>query len=273
MKPFTQFVCAALLFVSAAAFAQKELTPEMKRLRSINSAKILAERSIVETVYGVNVSFLEEITDMDAGALFGVTETNTDAKQIKGILFATKYDPKTDIAQVTAELDLSKISDLTGKDAHKQGMIRRVAFASSTRESRKKLAALRGAELDAYKNLYKQVKGFTLESKSKLENFMLTSDKVRASVIGSLLGAEMTSFSWEGTGDNATASVVLTLNVRNLEKVIGQKLAGVTDDIIQVTGRAAPSDFQKNQVKKVKKARTLSIQTEPEVVDGPLNIL
>ena len=91
MKPFTQLVCAALLFVSAAAFAQKELTPEMKRLKSINSAKILAERSIVETVYGVNVSFLEEITDMDAGALFGVTETNTDAKQTKGILFATKY--------------------------------------------------------------------------------------------------------------------------------------------------------------------------------------
>ena len=268
----TLITCIVMFCVSMAAFGQDEQTPEMKRLKSINSAKILAERSIVETVYGVNVRFLEEITDMDASALLGVTETATAAKQIKGILFATKYDPKTDIAQVTAELDLSRIADLTGNDGAPR-IVRRVAFASSTPESRKRLAALRGAELDAYKNLYKQVKGFTLESQSKLENFMLTSDKVKATVIGSLLGAEMTSFSWEGEGENATASVVLTLNVRDLENALGEKLVGVTDDFIQITGRAAPSDFQAPAVvQPVKKPRTLSIQTEPEVVDGPLDV-
>ena len=102
---------------------------------------------------------------------------------------------------------------------------------------------------------------------------MLTSDKVKATVIGSLLGAEMTSFSWEGEGENATASVVLTLNVRDLENALGEKLVGVTDDFIQITGRAAPSDFQAPVVvQPVKKPRTLSIQTEPEVVDGPLDV-
>ena len=53
----------------------------------------------------------------------------------------------------------------------------------------------------------------------------------------------------------------------------GEKLTGVTDDIIQVTGRAAPSDFQSEEPRQVKKPVPLSIQKEPEVVDGPLNIL
>lgn len=272
MKPLTLLSCVVMLCVSAAVFAQKEATPEMKRLKSINSAKILAERSIVETVYGVNLEFLEEITNMDANTLRGMLELKTPKRQIKGILFATKYDPQTDIAQVTAELDMNRITDLTGNQNISR-IVRRVAFASSSPKSSKRLAALRGAELDAYKNLFKQIKGFTLESQSKLENSMLTSDKVRASVIGSLLGAEMTAFSWEGEGENATASVVLTINVRELEKRLGEKFVGVTDDIIQVTGRAAPSDFQPDEVKQVKKPVPLSIQKEPEVVDGPLNIL
>lgn len=273
MKPLPLLSTLLMLCVSIAVFAQKEQTPEMKRLQSINSAKILAERAIVETVYGVNLQFLEEITDMDANSLRGMLELKTPKREIKGILFATKYDPATDIAQVTAELDGNRISDLTGNPNTPRTIIRRVAFASSSPKSRKRLAALRGAELDAYKNLFKQIKGFSLESQSKLENSILTSDKVRASVIGFLLGAEMTSFSWEGEGDNATASVVLTINVRDLEKRLGEKLTGVTDDIIQVTGRAAPSDFQSEEPRQVKKPIPLSIQKEPEVVDGPLNIL
>ena len=47
------------LLVAGVCFA---VSADNRKLNSINTAKILAERSIVETVYGVKIRFIEEVT-------------------------------------------------------------------------------------------------------------------------------------------------------------------------------------------------------------------
>ena len=113
---------------------------------------------------------------------------------------------------VTASLKLSRIADLVDKnkfnlDKYPDKVIKRTAFATSTPVNASKIAALRAAEIDAYKNLYKKIGGFTLESHTTVENFMLKSDQVKTSVIGALMGAEFMGFNWEGEGEDAIAVV------------------------------------------------------------------
>jgi len=222
----------------------KELSEPQKKLNSVNCARILAQRNIVETVYGVKIRFLEEVTNLSEGSFLGTTETKTGERSIRGIEFIEKYDPKTDIAQVTAVLKLSRIADIIDKDKFNLDKfpnleIRRVAFASSTPENTKKLAALRAAEIEAYKNLFKQIGGFTLESNTKVKNFMLSSDKVKAQVIGAVMGAEYDGFAWEGKGDDAVAIVKLRLDLKRLAEMLGQKIVDYDKDSIEAEGRAA----------------------------------
>ena len=239
MKYALLLLAAVTLTGSAAA--------DNKKLNSVNCAKILAERNIVETVYGVKIKFIEEVTDLSDGQFLGTTETKTGQRAIKGIEYIEKYDPKTDIAQVTAILKLSKIKDIVDTekfklDKYPDKAIRRTAFASSTPANAKKLAALRAAEIEAYKNLYKRIGGFTLESQTKVENFVLKSDKVKATVVGALLGAEYVGFAWEGKGEAAVAVVKLRLNLRELSEMIGEKIIDQEGEFVEAEGQAAQSD-------------------------------
>jgi hypothetical protein len=222
----------------------KALSAPQKKLNSINCARILAQRNIVETVYGVKIRFIEEVANMSEGNFLGTTETKTGERSIRGIDFTEKYDPKTDIAQVTAILKLSRIAELVDKDKFNLDKypnleIRRVAFATSTPENAGKLAALRAAEIEAYKNLYKQIGGFTLESNTKVKNFALSSDRVKAQVVGAIMGAEYVGFAWDGKGNDAIATVKLKLNLKRLAELLGQKIIDYDKDEIEAEGQAS----------------------------------
>ncbi len=216
-----------------------------KKLNSINCARLMAERNIVETVYGVKLRFSEQVTNIIEGSFVGTTETKTGQRSIKGIEFEpAKYDPDKDIAQVTATLKLAKIADLVDQSKfniakNPDKTVKRTAFATSTPENVPKLAALRAAELDAYKNLYKKIGGFTLESRSKVENFVLTSDVVKASVIGAIMGAEFVGFAWDGVGSDAIAVVKLRINIDELNEMLPEKIVGVEGSHVEAEGRAA----------------------------------
>ncbi len=222
----------------------KPVSAAQKKLNSINCARILAQRNIVETVYGVKLRFIEEVANMSEGSFLGTTETKTGERSIRGIDFSEKYDPKTDIAQVTATLKLSRIAELVDKDKFNLDKfpnleIKRVAFATSTPENAGKLAALRAAEIEAYKNLYKQIGGFTLESNTKVKNFALSSDKVKAQVVGAIMGAEYVGFAWDGKGADAIATVKLKLNLKRLSELLGQKIIDYDKDEIEAEGQAS----------------------------------
>jgi hypothetical protein len=224
---------AGLLLVASPTWAGN------KRIMSVRAAKVLAERALIESVYGLKVRCTESVEDMVAASFVGKTESKT-AGQIKGIKYDDVcYDPQKDIAQVTASVCLPSITNIDGETIDlKSKTFRRVAFATSTPSMAGPIRALRAAELDAYAQLVKRIVGFTLESHTTVENYLLRSDSVKTKVLATLYMAELMSYGWDQSGD---AYVTMTLNLKEISDMIGE---GVVDEseIIEVTGEGAQED-------------------------------
>lgn len=219
-----------------------------KKLMSINAAKVVAERALVESIYGLKVRASESVDNMIAASYEGTTESKTQA-QIYGIKFEeVAYDDKQDIAKVTASVSLPSITNINGDTVDLGGKIfRRVGFATSTPSRAKPLKALRAAEVDAYKQLAKALVGFTLESQTKVENYILTSDSIRTKVMSTLFMAQMTEYGWNDDGD---AYVKMALNPADFGDVVGQSLANASG-LIEVEGLGAQvDDFSQAKKKK-----------------------
>ena len=226
-------VLSCLLLVATPAMAGN------KRIMSVKAAKVMAERALVESVYGLKLRAEERVEDMVAASFIGNTESKT-AAQIKGIVFEEViYDAKQDIAQVTASVKMPSITNIDGQTVNLGNKVfRRVGFATSTPKEAGPLKALRAAELDAYKELIKQLVGFELESHTTVENFMLTSDVVKTKVMATLFMAELTEYGWTPEGD---AYVKMQLNLKEASEVLGQNI--ITDrEIIDVEGQGAQVD-------------------------------
>ena len=210
-----------------------------KRIMSTRASKVLAERALVESVYGLKVRSTEEVQDMIASSFVGKTESKTSAR-IKGVKFEeVVYDAEKDIAKATALIRLDSIENIDGQVMNLQNKeFRRIAFATSTPSQAAPLQALRAAELDAYKQLAKRIVGFTLESHTTVENYMLTSDQVKTKVLATIYLAEVTDFGWIENGD---AYVKMTLNVREAAEILGEAIVG-EEDIIEVEGAGAQVD-------------------------------
>jgi len=268
------FIITALLF-NLSAVCVYAVNPQNK-LNSINSAKILAERNIVETVYGIKLRYKEEVTNILEGNFQGSTETKTGKRKIVGIEFESiTYDPDKDIAMATATLKLSRLGNIVDKkkfniDKNPDKIIKRVAFASSNPENAAKIAAIRAAEIDAYKNLYKQIGGFTLESHTKVENFVLKSDKVKASVIGALMGAQFVGYRWEGKGDDAIAIVKLRINMHELSEMLGEKIINFNKKYLTSEGMAAIKTEKSIQQNRFKTSKPI---VKVEVIEEDIELM
>ena len=120
-------------------------------------------------------------------------------------------------------------------------VFRRVAFATSTPAMAGAIKALRAAELDAYKQLVKRIVGFTLESQTSVENYILTSDVVKTKVLATIYLAELDEYGWNEFGD---AFVKMSLNVQDIATIIGEQIPG-EDAIVSVEGQGAQeNDYQ-----------------------------
>ena len=97
---------------------------------------------------------------------------------------------------------------------------------------------MRAAELDAYQQLVKRIVGFTLESQTTVENFMLKSDLVKTKVLATMYMAEVTEYGWDQEGD---AFVKMQLNVREIGNMLGEPVAG-GEEVIQVEGMGSAKD-------------------------------
>ncbi len=210
-----------------------------KKIMSIKMAKVLAERALVESLYGLKVRATEEVEDMVASSFQGSTESKTSAR-ISGINFdEVVYDPEKDIAKVTASAALDSITNIDGDTINLQGKVfRRVAFATSTPASAGPLRAMRAAELDAYKQLVKRIVGFTLESQTTVENYMLKSDMVKTKVLATMYMSELSDYGWDENGD---AFVKMKLNVKEVGNMLGESVVGA-EEVIEVEGMGAHQD-------------------------------
>lgn len=210
-----------------------------KKIMSTRAARVLAERAIVESIYGLKIRSTEEVIDMVAASFTGKTESKTSAN-IQGIkIDEVVYDAAKDIAQATASISLDHITNIDGIDVDLKGKtFKRVAFATSTPANAGPIRALRAAELDGYKNLVKTVVGFTLESQTTVENYMLTSDKVKVKVMATTYLADLVDYGWDEEGN---AFVKFKVVVKDIEDMLGTTIPGV-GDVIEVEGHGASVD-------------------------------
>jgi len=210
-----------------------------KQIMSTRAAKVLAERALVESIYGLKIRSTEEVANMVAANFTGKTESKTSA-EIQGIeITEVVYDAEKDIAKATAQITLDKFTNIDGQEMDLKGKtFTRVAFATSTPANAAPIQALRAAEIDAYKQLAKTVVGFTLESQTTVENYILTSDAVKTKVLATMYLAELTDYGWDKEGN---AYVKLALHIPEIEAILGYKIENVPE-IIEVEGQGAQHD-------------------------------
>ncbi|MBK1620784.1 hypothetical protein CKO42_20585 [Lamprobacter modestohalophilus] len=222
---------AALVGASVHTFAGN------KKLMTVNAAKVIAERAVVESVIGLKVRSRESVEDLIA------QEVRVDAKTaaaIKGIEYTDiVYDPDKDIGQVEASIQLGKVSNIVGKNIDYGGQtIKRFGFATSTPAMAGPLQALRAAELDAYKQLAKVIVGFEIDSKTSVRDYLLESDDVRARMMAAIYGADLVDYRWDEDGNGY---VKMRLRFGQVEDVLNQKL-NYDDEVIEVEGVGAQVD-------------------------------
>jgi len=236
IKKIAELTAVTLLLVLCAVTS---VSAGNKEHMTINAAKVLAERSLLESVYGLKVRATESVENMIATSFVGSTETKTEGL-LQGVMYEEiVYDAEKDVAKVIATVKLQKIKNINGETINLKGKtFRRVAFATSTPEQAEPLKALRAAEIDAYKQLAKQLIGFTLESKTKVENYMLTSDMIKTKLLATLILAEVKEYGWRSNGD---AYVKMTLNLKDFKDIIGQGVSGGAR-VVSVEGVGAQVD-------------------------------
>lgn len=208
-----------------------------KKMMTINAAKVVAERAIIESVIGLKVRSDERVEDMVAAH---VTIESKTAAAIKGIEYADiVYDPAKDIAKVTAVIQVGKVQNIIGRRIdYGNALVQRVGFATSTPEMAGPLKALRAAEMDAYKEMAKKIVGFKLISGTTVENYVLKSDDIKAKMMAALYGAELSGYRWDEAGD---AYVKLSLKTHRVEDILGQRL-DYQGELITVEGMGAQVD-------------------------------
>ena len=76
MTKTIRVICTA--FIAIALMAAPGWTGN-KRIMSVRAAKVMAERALVESVYGLKIRATEEVQDMVAANFEGKTESKTSA--------------------------------------------------------------------------------------------------------------------------------------------------------------------------------------------------
>lgn len=228
---------ALILILSITVVGLPPAIAGNKKLMTINAAKVLAERAIVESVIGLKIRSTERVENMVAA------HQRIDAKtaaNVKGIEYSDiVYDKAKDIAKVTAQITLGRVRTIIGKRINwGNKTIERVAFATSTEANAGPLRALRAAELDAYSQLAKQIVGFNLESKTTVENYITRNDDARTRLLAAIYGAKLVGYRWDAEGD---AYVKLSLNMGEVDDILGQRI-NYNGTVLEVEGSGAQTD-------------------------------
>lgn len=258
MKVLTRKNCF-VLFAIAIFFSASSAVAGSKKLMTVNAAKVASERAMAESVVGLKIRTTDTVVNLVAKHM--KIESKVFAA-IKGINYSDiVYDKAKDIAKVTTEMKVNRVQNIVGGDIYYGNMImKRVGFATSTPSMAKPLQALRAAELDAYKQLAKQIIGFKIGSKSTVENYILESDEIKAKVLAAIWGAELVGYRWDKDGD---AYVTLQLKTGLVRDVMGQDI-NYGGEVIEVEGVGAQKDdfSQKKPAAKAKNSTFTKVGSE-----------
>jgi hypothetical protein len=244
IKTFLVLIVCVTLFVPGAWAGNK-------KMMAIMAAKNDAMRGLTEQVYGLKVRSAEEVKNMTADSYVGKTDSKTSAT-LSGIKITdVVYDSQKDIAKATATMTASEIVNIDGSNVALNGKVfKHIGFGTSSSQNAGPLKALRAAQVDAYKQLAQQIAGFTLESQTSVENYMLKSDLIQTKVQASLALAEVVDFGWDNSGD---AYVKMILKVDEVAAMLGEAVVGA-GETVEVEGLGAiEDDFKRTKASTTKK--------------------
>ncbi len=209
-----------------------------RQLMTIQKAKDMARRAIVESVVGLKIRSNSLWASRPSD--YYKIESKV-AAAIKGVKFdRVQYDKEKDIAKATAYIRMGSVENIIGKQVdYDDVVVRRTAFATSTPDYMPSLNALRAAELNAYDEMAKLIVGQKIKSETKVDNFVLENDKVRTKVLAAIWGSEVKEFGWTEEGN---AFVTLRLNARWVRDIVGQRIQYTEDNYVEVTGYGSPVD-------------------------------
>ena len=239
----SRHIKAFLVLIGCVTLLVPNVWAGNKKMMAIMAAKNDAMRGLTEQVYGLKVRSSEEVKNMTADSYVGKTDSKTSAT-LSGIKITDViYDSQKDIAKATATMTASEIVNIEGANVALNGkLFKHVGFGTSSPQNAGPLKALRAAQIDAYKQLAQQIAGFTLESQTSVENYMLKSDLIQTKVQASLALAEIVDFGWDNSGD---AYVKMILKVDEVAAMLGEAVVGA-GEIIEVEGQGAvQDDFKK----------------------------
>lgn len=240
-----------LVLIVCVALLVPDVWAGNKKMMAIMAAKNDAMRGLTEQVYGLKVRSSEGVKNMTADSYVGKTDSKTSAT-LSGIKITDViYDSQKDIAKATATMTASEIVNIEGANVALNGKVfKHVGFGTSSPQNAGPLKALRAAQIDAYKQLAQQIAGFTLESQTSVENYMLKSDLIQTKVQASLALAEIVDFGWDNSGD---AYVKMILKVDEVAAMLGEAVVGA-GEVIEVEGQGAvQDDFKKTKAATTKK--------------------
>jgi hypothetical protein len=240
-KILTIITIASVLCLAATSWAGN------RKMMAMTAAKADAARGLVEQVMGLKVRAEEKVVDMAAGSYVGKTESKTSAT-VRGIQYEeVVYDPAQDIAKATATLRMDQIVNIDGDTVDLSGKVfRYVGFGAGSPSTAGPLRALRAAIIDAHKQIAQAIAGFTLESQTTVENYMLKSDLIESKVLATTALAKLTDYGWDESGD---AYAKLTLDVKEVSEMLGEQVIDGTEVIVVEGNGAQEDDFSKAQTK------------------------
>lgn len=239
---------SVLILLICLTFSAPNVLAGNKKMMAIMAAKNDAMRGLTEQVYGLKIRSSEEVKNMAADSYIGTTDSKTSATMSGIKISDVIYDPKQDIARATATMTSNQIVNIEGANVALSGKVfKHVGFGASSPSSAGPLRALRAAQIDAYKQLAQQIAGFTLESQSTVENYMLKSDFIKTKVQASLAFAEVVDFGWDQSGD---AYVKMVIKVDDVAAMLGEPVVGA-GELVEVEGQGAmKNDFSKPKAAK-----------------------
>ncbi len=261
------FCLGFLLQLSAEVYAQGQA-----KLMSVRAAEEAARRALAESLVGINMASQAEINDMVAGQFEVTADVQARIKEVRFI--DSRFDEGKNIAMVKAEVDGTLVKNITGEMVDLGNRkFSRVGFGTSSPESAKALQSLRAAEIDAYRQLAEYFGGVNIVGKTKVKNYILESDSIKATFAAAIFGANLAEDDPYGFEDG-TAYMRLTLTVGDVEDVMGQKLE-YNEKTVTVKGWGAERDdtviSTGGQTMSVVKRSYAPAETKNASLDIPVN--
>jgi len=235
----------------------------VQRLTAIRIAELDASRLLAERVYGVQLegdSTVRDLAELDdsVGAtvsqlIRGVATTAGPTYYDDGrleVVRAVKVSKLIEVIKQVYEKSTSrelKVSRNTSQKLETEVIDALGNAALPGSDGHKKILAKRAAELDAYRRLTERCLGVQISSDSTLRNFVISSDKIKSSLIGALKSAETTRIVYQS--DN-TCAITMKLAIGPLVRVVKKAIeksgqttitsSTVSQDTIEETGQGAP---------------------------------